>query len=338
MSVLCKFARTNPKKIVIFRALQLGDMLNAVPAFRAIRYAFPDSRITLVGLPWSESFVKRFHCYLDDFIVFPGFPGIPEQSPQIDKFPSFLRWMTGLRFDLAIQMQGSGEISNSLISQWGAKQCAGFYRPGNYCPDPNLFLEYPENETEIWRHLRLMELLGIPLQGDELEFPIYEQDRREYRQIRESVGLHGEYVCIHPGASKPERRWPARCFAGVADGLAERGFQIVLTGSAGEVDLTADVARHMAAPAIDLAGQTSLGGLAALITKARLVVSNDTGISHVTAAVKTPSIILFSVPDMDRWAPKDTRLHKILWPAISTTTADVLALAERQLQEVYDRV
>ncbi len=332
-----KLRQSDIKHIAVLRALQLGDMLNAVPAFRALRAAFPEARIALVGLPWSQGFVKRFHAYLDEFIRFPGIPGFPEQPADIVQFPYFLKEMQAGHFDLALQMQGSGEIANTIITLWGANRCAGFYMPGQYCPDQSYFLEYPEQETEVWRHLRLMKFLGIPLQGDDLEFPLFEEDWEEFRRLREKTNLQRDYVCIHPGSRKPERRWPIQKFAGVADGLAARGLQVVLTGTGEESELTAAIAQHMQTPAVDLAGKTTLGSLAALISKARLVVSNDTGISHVTAAVKTPSVILFSVPDMDRWAPKNRQLHRVLWPAQKTTVDDVLAQADSHLQNAGGR-
>ncbi len=291
-----------------------------------------------MGLPWSQDFVRRFHSYLDEFVRFPGIPGFPEQPADIAQFPYFLREMQSGHFDLAIQMQVSGEISNSLVSLWGAKQYAGFYKPGHYRPNTDYFLEYPEQEPEVWRHLRLMEFLGIPSQGDDLEFPLFEEDWRELDQIREEYDLHGDYVCIHPGARKQERRWPTESFAEVADGLAALGFQVVLTGTREEANVTMAVAQQMKTPAIDLAGKTTLGTLAALISKAHLVFSNDTGISHVAVAVKTPSLILFSASDMGRWAPKNTHLHKVLWPAMRTSAAEALAQAESHLQEVYAHV
>lgn len=335
MHAFKKPGQPEPKRIVIFRALYLGDLLNAVPAFRALKTAFPNSHITLAGLPWSKEFVKRFHSYLDEFISFPGFPGLPEQTPDLPRVLSFLAEMQVMNLDLAIQMQGSGDIVNPMIGLFGAKHTAGFYLPGQYCPDKNWFLEYPEHESEVWRHLRLMEFLGIPPQGDELELPLFEEDWAAFQKIKQEFNLQKEYVCIHPGANAKERQWPPHHFAVVADRLASHGYQVVLTGTEKEAHLTTSVTLHMKAPAIDLAGKTDLGTLGALISKARLVVSNDTGISHVAAAVKTPSVILFPVPPSIRWAPKNEQLHKRIWQAMDKDPEEILPHVENHLNSVY---
>jgi ADP-heptose:LPS heptosyltransferase len=68
----------------------------------------------------------------------------------------------------------------------------------------------------------------------------------------------------------------------------------------------------MTAPALHLAGETSLGGLAALVAAARLVVCNDTGISHIAAAVSSASVVIASGSDTRRWAPSDRVLHRVL--------------------------
>ncbi len=304
-----------------------------MPALRALRAAFPAAQITFIGLPWARTFVERFHHLVDGFVSFPGYPGLPEQEPNMEQFPPFLQQVQQARFDLAIQMHGSGVITNHLMSFWGAGRYAGFYERGQYCPDEDTFLEYPENEPERWRHLRLMEHLGIPLQGDSLEFPLRAQDWRELEELRSEFRIENDYVCIHPGARKPERRWPAQSFAVVGDGLAALGYQIVLTGSQVEQPLAAAVAGHMSSPAVNLAGRTTLGGLAALLSASRLLVSNDTGVSHVAAAVRAPSIVLFSVPDQDRWAPADRQLHWVIPDASHVAATEVLEQAQLHLED-----
>ncbi len=302
-----------PKRIAVLRALQLGDMMCAVPAFRALRAAFPDAVITLVGLPWARGFVRRFNFYLDDFIEFPGYPGLPERTPQIDRIPEFLREMQWLEFDLALQMQGSGEISNPLVEMFGARCSAGYYLPGHMQPNEELFMPYPEHEHEVWRHLRLMEFLGLPLQGDALEFPLYPQDWEALQAIGEQYGLQaGSYACLHVGARAENRRWPVERFAAVGDGLARRGLQVVLTGTEAEAPLARAVEVRMKAAAINLTGQTRLGALAALLSNARLLVCNDTGVSHLAAALLTPSVVLFSASEPHRWAPKNLNLNRII--------------------------
>jgi ADP-heptose:LPS heptosyltransferase len=77
------------------------------------------------------------------------------------------------------------------------------------------------------------------------------------------------------------RRWLPQRFAEVADRLAASGIRIVLTGSPDEAEVVQAVHQAMRMPALNLCGKTDLGGLAALLAQARLVVSNDTGISHV---------------------------------------------------------
>src|SRR5262245_37572888 len=121
-----------PARVVILRALQLGDLLCAVPAFRALRAALPDAEIVLVGLPWARVLVERFPHYLNGFREFPGYPGLPERPAQVERIPAFLTAMQAERFDLVLQMHGSGPFVNRLTVLFGARRCAGFYLPGDY--------------------------------------------------------------------------------------------------------------------------------------------------------------------------------------------------------------
>lgn len=314
------------QRIAIFRALPgLGDMLCVVPALRALRAALPEAIVTLIGLSWARAIVERFPIYLDDFLPFPGYPGLAEGSGDPHAVIAFFAAAQERQFDLALQMHGSGGITNPVAVLLGARQTAGFYEPGRYCPDPDRFIPFPANEPEVCHHLKLLGFLGIPARGTDLEFPVYAEDRAALHSLIEVGDLQpGAYACIHPGFNTPARRWQPEQFAAVADTLIARGLQVVLTGTAKERDATRAVAAAMHAPPIDLAGRTDLGMLAALYADARLLVCNDTGVSHLAAAVGLPSVVIFASPDMTRWAPLDRQRHRVVHPAThETITAQV---------------
>ncbi len=79
----------------------------------------------LIGLPWARSFVARFSRYLDGFREFPGYPGLPERQPVLQRVPEFLAAMQAERFDLVLQMHGSGSVVNPLVTLFGARTRRG---------------------------------------------------------------------------------------------------------------------------------------------------------------------------------------------------------------------
>lgn len=295
--------------IAVFRALQLGDMLCSIPAIRALRHSYPHAHITLLGLPWTRSWASRFKHYFNDFVYCSGFPGLSEQSYNPAESLRFLRTIHRRRFDLLLQMHGNGNIVNPLLKLGGAKQYAGFYREDNYCPDPETFMPYPaDTNPELLRHLQLMEFLGLPTRGTALEFPLLPQDYRDFNRLHLPL-RRLQYVVLHPGARADTRLWSPAYFARLGDRAGDYGFEVVITGVESERDITAEVIRRMNHPPVDLTGRTSLGALGVLVREARLVIANDTGISHIADALHTPSIIVSLSYDPERWTPLDGHLH-----------------------------
>jgi ADP-heptose:LPS heptosyltransferase len=312
-------------------------MLCAVPALRSIRLALPGARITLIGLPWAHLFAERFSMYVDDFVAFPGFPGLPESSATPEAFKSFVEDLRERELDLLVQMHGNGSITNTVVAMLGAKRICGFYPSDRPCPDAERFLCYPHDRHEIHRHLSLAEFLGAPAAGSELEFPVAEQDELEADTLVQRYGI-GEFICIHAGAKANVRRWPVENFSTVADCLSAYGFHIVLTGSDEERGSNREVAGKMEYWPIDLTGLTTLGGLAALLRRCRLLVCNDTGVSHLAAALQVPSVVVFSNSEAPRWAPLNTRLHRACIPTGPHHVAvdAVIAEAKFHLRTRYD--
>lgn len=314
-------ASGRPRRIAVFRALQLGDMLVAVPALRALRNAEPDAEITLIGLAWAQEFVGRFAPLVDDLMIFPGSPGMPEQPFDAAREDAFYAGAQARRFDLAIQLHGSGTLSNAVTRRLGAKAMAGFrpigqLRKSRHTGKPaadraTLLIDWPGG-NEVERLLALMTALGYPSADTHLDFPLRPLDHACWRLLADLHGLMaGEYICVHPGARMLSRRWPVDRFADVARMLRQH-WRIVITGSRDEMPLAEALVQRLGTPVVNLCGQTSLGTMAALVGHARLLLCNDTGASHIAAALDTPSVVVSCGSDSARWAPLDTTLHEVL--------------------------
>jgi ADP-heptose:LPS heptosyltransferase len=301
--------RVSLERIAVFRALYLGDLLCAVPAIRSLRQTFPSAQIDLIGLSWSKTLVSRFSDYLDNLVEFPGYPGLPEQPVHPQRTVTFIQQMQAEPYDLVLQMHGDGSIINPLMMLFGAGATAGFYQPGSYCPNPETYIPYPEGIHEIHRMLALTRHLGFVDTGDYLEFPVFDADRLALAQSPAADLTPGQYICIHPGSRGLNRRASPALFAQIGDIYAQAGYRVVLTGVAEEKPLLEAVIQNMTHPALLLAGETSLGMMAALLEKCHLLIANDTGVSHIAAALQVPSVILFSASDPARWAPLNHELH-----------------------------
>lgn len=301
------------KKIGVFRALHLGDLLCSVPAFRALRLARPESEIILIGLPWAKDFARRFANIFARFIEFPGFPGLAEQAFELEPFIDFVRLTNHEKFDLLIQMHGSGNVTNPLVSMLGARETYGFCEPGTRWAESPAFIRYPAELPEVHRHLELMRHLDIPPAGTHIDIPVSEPEKAEFYQIARDRRLElGRYICIHPGGRNASRRWSPDGFAAIARDLIAAGYQVVLTGTNSEREIVSSIHARLPGGAINLVGSTSLGALAQVVRNARLLISNDTGVSHVASAVSTPSVVMFVGSDPCRWAPLDRRLHRVV--------------------------
>lgn len=306
-----KLPQSEIKRIAIFRALQLGDMLCSIPAVKALRNAYPQAHITLVGLPWAKALTERFPQYFNAFKSFPGYPGLPEQPFAPKAFTTFLMQMQQEEYDLVLQMQGNGSLTNSLVALFNGKHTAGFYLPQHYCPNEDLFVEYPSQLHEVERHIALMQHLGIASCGTQLEFPLTAKDEEELAALQLSVE-HKKYICVHAGSRDKKRQWPTEYFAALADYCAAQGLTVVLTGTSDELGIVNEVAQHMQYQPAIAAGKTSIGAVAVLIKNALLLISNCTGVSHIAAAVETPSLIISMDGEPHRWAPLKKELHPII--------------------------
>lgn len=310
------------RHLAILRALSLGDMVCATPALRALRQRFPRASITLVAQPWAEDWAERID-EVDDFVALPPHPLTSEAGADEALWSVFVQAMQALCLDLAVQLHGSGRLSNGVVAQWGARHVLAFHeagQPGQGRP-AGFGVAWPNEGSEVARLMQLVGTLGWPVGPPaslRLVHPVDDMDRTRARRLLRAQGLQpgqGQgWVCVHPGSKWASRRWPAARFAAVASELAQRGHTIVLTGTEQERELARAIQQEVP-QAIDLCGRTDLWTLGAVIDAASLLLCNDTGVSHVAAARRVPSVVVSCGSDVARWSPADALRHRVLWSA-----------------------
>jgi ADP-heptose:LPS heptosyltransferase len=178
-------------------------------------------------------------------------------------------------------------------------------------PDPE-----PERlvRHEVQRQLDLVASVGCRARDERLSFtPSVRAARRIGRLLAAArVDRDRALVVAHPGASAPSRRYPAESFAAALGILAEEtGAEIVLTGDLAETDLVASIRGAMRARVHSFAGRLDLDELGALLARADVAISNNTGPAHIAAAVGTPVVDLYALtnPQHTPWHVQ----HRVLY-------------------------
>jgi lipopolysaccharide heptosyltransferase II len=151
---------------------------------------------------------------------------------------------------------------------------------------------------EVTRQLDLVRSVGFHACDERMQFRYPASDvlgmRRKFAQS--GGDLLRPYVVVHPGATAASRRYPAERFGVASRAIAESsGCQVVFLGGADEAPLIGQAQAQMDEPGVSLAGQLTLGELAALIAGAQVVVCNNSGPVHIAAAVGTPVAVLYAL-------------------------------------------
>jgi ADP-heptose:LPS heptosyltransferase len=297
--------------IAVLRALPgLGDMVCAVPSLRALRHRFPRARVALIGLWSSRWMLDGYPHYLDELLPIDGLPLLCPPPPDTEGAMAALNAAREQRFDLAVQLHGDGSLSNLVTTLLGARANLVHHLPGQPAPEGAIAVPYAGRGHEVVRLLDLVEHLGVV--GDaQLEPPTYESQGPGRQLVATLPVASGGLAVLHPGASTPARRWPAAGFAAVARYLLERDIVVVATGTESERPVVEELCRREPG-VIDLCGHTGACDLAGVLSGARLVVSNDTGVAHLAAAVRAPSVVTFLGDDPGRWAPIDSVRHRVV--------------------------
>ncbi len=300
----------DPGRILILSVAGLGDFVLGTPAVRAIRERYPQARIWMVTIPEVTPLAARCP-YVDEVRSLDLRHSRSAIASMLGRkqheIRQLIRDLRAMRFDLAVNLYHVGTRAGGLrmaafLRAVGAARSVGRSSGGR---GVGFDLTSGAEGHEIDAQLAVARLLGAAPTRHDPELWVTAEDRAACADLLERHGLRGtdRIACIHAGAAQPEKQWPSDRFAAVGRRLAEAGARVVLLGVAAQRDLCATIARAIPG-AISLAGETSLPLLAALLQRAALLVTNDSGPMHMAAALGVPLVVAFGPASPDRFAPR----------------------------------
>ncbi|MCU1383223.1 MAG: hypothetical protein JWL71_1920 [Acidobacteria bacterium] len=282
-------------RFLIVRLGALGDVVHAIPVAAALRRAFPGARI--------DWLVSAKHREILDLVPVIDRRLVINDRNDAAGGTSLLGAIRELRrsqYDVAIDLQGL--IKSAILARAsGAPRVLGFssryarerlarlfYTEAH---DPGRGGLYDPRETRhvVDINLGLLRLLGIDAPAR--EFPIDDIDSDAARSARQQAG--GRYVLLNPGAAWPNKRWPPARLAAIAATLRERhGLMSIVLWGPGEEALAAEIVAGAGGAAV-ISPRTTIADVVALARRAVLMVSGDTGPTHIAAAVGTPIVGIY---------------------------------------------
>jgi ADP-heptose:LPS heptosyltransferase len=265
-------------RILVLRGAGMGDLLTALPTFRAIRRNFPDAWITAaVPRPF-----ERLIAHTCDEVMDVQAAASVRGLDNLGRVPQ--------QIDLAINLHGRGPESHRALLRLQPRRLVAFAHPDIDIEGP----PWIEGQHEVDRWCDLVNMtLHLDADPDDLHLTMPSMHRDE------------RLIVIHPGASAPEKEWPWERFAEVARRFRDEGNLVTLTGDARDRARVENIRAAADLPiGSALAGLTDIDALMSVVSRAGLLISGDTGVGHLATALGTPSVLLFGASDPGTWGPR----------------------------------
>lgn len=270
----------NRPTVLVLRALGLGDFFTGLPALALLRRSLPQCRVVLAAPPVLAP-LARLAGTVDEVV-----PGAEALTPLLQ---------APRRPELAVDLHGNGPRSRQVLLDCEPQRLIAFEHEG-------IHWRADEHETVRWCRL-VAEGLRLPAG---IEYPSAVAALPEPTAVDVPEGL----TLLHCGAKSAARRWPAERFAALAILLQARGHQVAITGGPAEGEMARAIGGAARVPVLD---RLSLLELAAVVARARLLISGDTGVGHVATNYATPSVLLFGPVSPLIWGPPPDPRHQVIW-------------------------
>lgn len=300
-------------RLLIVQIADIGDLVLSTPALAALRERHPGAHITLLTTPHAAPVVTGIGL-VDETLTLPR--TIIRRRTMLADARRFLTLLWSLRrtqFDAVVFLHHlttqAGVWKYALMGYAASRRRIGLENGRGFFLTERIADEGFGAKHEVQHWLDLAALLGADPSPRPSRVAVSAEDRA---WAEAALPAARPRVIIHAGSGgySAARRWDAASFAAVADALAERGAQIILVG--GEGDDSPAVRAQMRQPALDLAGKTTLGQLAAVLEQVDLFIGADSGVMHIACAAGTPVIALYGPSNAAAWGPWTPRGKSII--------------------------
>jgi len=293
-----------PWRILGIRLERLGDVLFCFPAISALRTAFPDARITMLTLPYTAPLAGMCPDVDDVLAVDTNLIRRPHGLLRLATWRAYARVVRRLRaqsFDVAISAHGRMGSLWALLS--GAARRVGY--DGEAYPftltarvDGGRFRERIHDSEYV---LRLAAAAGASSSNCSYRLRVPEEALRTAKSKLAAAGISvsDRFVVIHAGSTNGSaKRWPPHSWSDFAGRIArEIGVRSILVGAASDEPIAREVLARSFQEVVSLVGQTTIAELAAVIARASLVASGDSGPLHLAAALGRPLVAVYGPTD-----------------------------------------
>lgn len=289
-------------RIIVRMPNWIGDSILSFPALDCLGKSFPGAEIWLACHERTASLFTGFDLIENTIILKDqaSLKGIKESARELKKYS----FATGLLF--------TNSFASALLfykakipQRWGYSRDWRRILLTKSVP----IKEYGMPVHQVHYYLNLLTGLGLETNAPNLSFPISPEEKKQARDLLLSHRINDQrpIILFNPGAFYgTAKRWPAENYTELANLLQkELNAHILVIGAEDEIDLAESITRSTAKPAVILSGKTSLRELAAIMSQASLLVTNDSGPMHMANALRTPVVALFGPTD-----PRSTKPYQ----------------------------
>ncbi len=313
------------RRLLVMRPDNIGDVIMASPALRALKENLPDLHLTLLASP-AGSQAADLLPWVDDVLTWRvlwqdlgRLPFDPEREW------SLVERLRDGRFDAAIILTSFSQTPHpaGLVCHLaGIPLRAGESKEAGQGELTFTLPSAPDALHQAERNLRLVESLGFAVGDRHLALSIPADAARSAARLLAGAGLEpaAPFLLLTPWTSCQARTYPPARFGLAARLLADRlDWRVVVVGREGDGEQAAEVLEPLGSRAVSLVGATDVPELAALVAGSRLVLANNTSVLHMADALNRPMVITYSGTDLEtQWSPRRAPARILRKPTFCT--------------------